>query len=1290
MAFQWPPLIQSSGGNSGYYIAMYTSIYGGINGYKTDYQWAPFAQYYTTTNGVSYYLHHMWDVLNYADTWGRSNILAGPYTYESASGTINGTENGTYTTANGLTDSGGALNIEYINGHIEHDFGGTQTVIAMWTGTYGNVLLNASDTDGTYVVRDPAYVISVRTPTCMRAMKVSSSTYFLLWQSTEVSGMNSLTRFRYCFFDNTAKTFTTPASMPTIEFVASVDPGLEFFDAGEGYYYVAYVVSGNLYIRGMDCSSGTPVLTGLLGGSGTATFSGVSGAFHPMTGTANNHRRYLSVGSDRVIAFMAGTRFVRMTFTQSTKATPTVVTAVRTSTGGGNQIYTEYDPLDTSQFYLIKWSGAAGTSYGFYGEYVNVLGTITSSFQGYQYVWGGSWSSYSSLVCGPYGGSAAKGEGHASVVGMTSLSNSGTQAASYFSYSCWHTPANYELSVAIGTGYSSVSVTNRTTVLQRSFSLTSTYDSVVAGIVLPAAFIDRFSWMLAQSTVYEYGVTIDSTYNSVTLDAEIITIVEALPLQQYWLNVGTTWMDDFMVYLNQDRFAVGMPRYKTWGEDGQYTTRKDVAQMHAGNMVYTRIWQHENPDFPDGTETIMQRGDLMPANGISENIQLQPRYHVPSSTDYPNTAYNAWLSWHNSPGHYANMINNWGAYNDRVYSLMGIEEGWLPYELIPDGDPDRLNLIWLYLCNNFAVLETQMFEIPLGQYWDNSGALISSLDQEWSNDSWSHVAARHEVRYSLRVANSQFEAMWGCRVSAQHTVPITYSVAAQHTALYAPALPITPKQHEASYAIKSTMPVAQQHEASFGLRVSATAEAGYALMLPVLRQHEAGYRIIDTQPLATQHETKYGLSVAAQAEAVWTVNVTVSAQNEVRYGDVTYVRTQAQADYALLQSNPIRVSMAHYYALQDYTSQIFSNNVVKVITADGQEIKIDDGVIDSAAGDVGYAFECAIPDIDTFARLQEDDPIVVDFCGELYNFVISSKSMTRSGPADITLRISADNAVVRTGQPYASETTFIQDTEADASALVGALVGIDFNYEIVDWPILGGRLQVAGATPLDVVSQIVEAAGGVVDGEPDGKMHIRYPYPHPMTDLGNATVDQYYADDYDNLSMSISTEYRDGATRFRIREGDSAFSDSLEWVPDEKQNNPQYQTGIVKAYLSPYRNTATISHLGNAAYVVPIGEEIEYHEELVEFSEGVGNTQKPIESLLSVEWYTDSMGTPAYSPFSTLLNVNPTVNKGYGLAKVRYNAKHLTAKAGGVPTTSTEDVGPASSYAYFILEDSNG
>lgn len=1131
--------------------------------------------------------------------------------------------------------------------------------------------------------------------------------------------------------------------------ISSARLGHYLLDAGEGYYYLVYSEGGNLAIRGVDLSGGgTPSVTGLLGGSGTA---GWSNTLRTMT-----TQRYVTIGSNRVLLLQTATEAILIEFTSGTKGSPTITKTARTCTQ--THVALEYSPDAGGLAYVVAYRASGATPCNVYAAYAP-LSPLSSPLSA-EATLASIYNSRDPNFQRGYSFGCAQAKETINNVFSSAVSITFGYAYSLgLAFTCWHEPAIYELGVDVGRDYSSVAV-GREVARGRSVSVGRGYSAVEAGVAFSAAMADDFQWIIDDSEEFVVGVSVGRSYSSVSVDAIIevpsgptehvvsvnvgtgyssvtidavveegVAILEVLPLTQRWLGVGYGYMDEFMVYVNADRAAVGLPPYKTFGKDGLFPGSKDAANYQATQMAWFATLQHNSPSFPPLKASIDQRADYIPSPVAAENILAQPWYHVASSTDFGfPTPMQLWQLWHDSPTHYANMTRNWGPeYNDKVYSFFSIADGDAPIEF-PAGAGFRT----IYGCNVFAVLETTMFEMTLQQFWGNSGALIASLEQQWAIDTWTRVSARHEVRYAMQLS-TQHELGWGCRAAAQHVVPISYSLVAQHEAPYTQTETRVLAQTETGYAVRGTMDVRAQNELPWAARVSSASEAGYALRGPVASSietgyaisdkqpvharnetpyalrvtashatdyslrtslaaaHEAGYEIKDRQPVAAQNTSPYALRVSAALTTGYAVKGNVRTQATFPFGYVSPVRAQHVQPYSMLDLNPVRSRMTHYYAMQDLVSQFASNNVVRVTLPDGGSFVVDDAVIESQAGDVGYSFECAIADFAVFSQIEEDQPIVVDFCGEEYRFLVRGKSIVREAPASIVMRMQADNAVQRLGPPYVVSSDFTQQVTATAEDLVDTFFEIDFTYEIVDWTIPAGRLQATGSTPLEAVSQIAEAVGAVVDASPDGSARIRYPYPHPTNALDTATIAQTYSDVYDTLSATAQTMYRSGKDRFRVREGDASYADVLEWVPDEVQPNPSRQTGIVKAYLSPYRTTAQIAHRGNALQAVTLPEQVERLEQLVEFRAGAGNVSRPIHQLLSVDWYTAPLGTPVFDPYSTLLTVGTAVAEGYGLAKVTYNAKHLTTRVvGATASVDAGEVGPANVYAYFTLEEVNG
>lgn len=1326
--FIWPPEVRATNPNSSSFGFFYSD--------KNHIAYNSL-QYSPTREGYLLGVQDYYSAENrmYWQSWARSSDA------QILNGTAYGNRDTTHTASNGQTVLNGQ---EHVNQDVVHrigtDFGGNAISWASVASSPGTNYRGFLTISGLITVTW-ATPFFVPFNAAAAVAQGTASDYYCFYKDTE-GGFDSIF---YTRCNN--GTFTTGAAL--------ISPGVSaerkahyLLDAGEGYYYLVYGEGGNLGIRGVNLSGGgTPSVTGLLGGSGVA---GWSNTVKKMV-----TQRYVTLGSNRLLIVQTATEFITITFTSGTKATPTIVKTSRSCSQ--THVSLEYDPDGAGNAYVVAYRAAGAYPCNVFAAYAPLSPPSTAFSAETQLA--SIYNSREPNFLREYSFGCAQAAHTINNVFAAGVSITFGYAYSLgLAFTCWHEPVVHELGVAVGRGNSSVAIDKEVS-RGRRVDVRSSYSRVEAGVAFSAAVADDFQWIIDDSEEYVVGVEVGRGYSSVTVDAiveestgpviheiEVIVgrgyssvavgaivdageiILEALPLTQQWLSVGYDYMDEFMVYVNADRAAVGLPPYKTFGKDSQFLGSKDAANYQATQMAWFGTLSHNNPLYPPLKESISLRADYIPSNTAAENILAQPWYHLPSGTDFGfPTPMQLWQLWHDSPTHYATMTRNWGPeYNDKVYSFFSIADGPAPVEF-----PAAAGFRTIYGCNVFAVLETSMFEINLQEFWSNGGALISSLDQQWSIDTWTRVRSSHELRYAARIA-VQHQSDWGCRVAAQHTVPMSYSLVAQHEApytqteirvkaqnesLYAVRGTIDVRaQHtttwsstvsatlespyavrglvasssEASYAISDRQPVTTQHEAGYGLRVSASHESEYSVRLGLQTSAEFGYAIKDRQPVAGQHESTYALRVSASHETQYSYNTTVRAQHESGFAYILHLAAQHSTDYSILPSNPVRQQSVSYYAMQDYTSMMVTNNVVTVSLPDGSQFRVDDAVIDSQAGDVGYSFEFGLADFAVFSRIEQDTPIVVNFCGEEYNFVIRGKTVTRDSPSSVVMRVQADNAVVRTGPPYALASDFNQLTESSTLNLVNEFFEIDFTYEIVNWDLPAGRLQAAGATPLEAVTQIAEAVGAVVDGHPDGTARLRYPYPEPTDALDSASVDQEYSDAYDTLSASTETIYRSGFDRFRIREGDASYSDILEWVRDEDQPNNNVETGIVKAYLSPYRTTAQIVHRGNAISAVPLPEAIETFEELVEFRAGTGNVAKPIHQLLSVEWYTASLGSPVFDPYSTALTVGTAIAEGHGLAKVTYNAKHLRTRVVGAATSvSSGSVGPASVYAYFTLEESN-
>lgn len=143
-----------------------------------------------------------------------------------------------------------------------------------------------------------------------------------------------------------------------------------------------------------------------------------------------------------------------------------------------------------------------------------------------------------------------------------------------------------------------------------------------------------------------------------------------------------------------------------------------------------------------------------------------------------------------------------------------------------------------------------------------------------------------------------------------------------------------------------------------------------------------------------------------------------------------------------------------------------------------------------------------------------------DFIAEAYsdNRAFVQKSYTVSGRS-ITARLSADYAKT---QPEANRTLYARQL---ASLQLDLLPFKILNWQIVDWLIPEGSCLTSGKSPIDVLMEMAEAAGGFVESHPfSAELSIKPRYPVPIWDLGKKDADMIIPE---SVIISISGQVQD-------------------------------------------------------------------------------------------------------------------------------------------------------------------
>lgn len=302
-------------------------------------------------------------------------------------------------------------------------------------------------------------------------------------------------------------------------------------------------------------------------------------------------------------------------------------------------------------------------------------------------------------------------------------------------------------------------------------------------------------------------------------------------------------------------------------------------------------------------------------------------------------------------------------------------------------------------------------------------------------------------------------------------------------------------------------------------------------------------------------------------------------------------------------------------------------------------------------GDPYWTCELTVAEPADFIQFHPNDKFVFTLDGEEYHFYVTSAGLDRSGPAEMRGTVRGTGLGIDLDFPRSKTISKVWEEETLASVVVQELLkGRVQLWDLVDWPIPKFRFGLENSSRVSSAVQVVEAAGGVLEGTPDGGFIVRHLWPISPWDQ-NAASAVHTFDENDSL-LSVSFDYT--LTRYvdsvHVIDIDVSYQDKTEVIDDEV--DPLKKT--IKVYPSPWRSDWTLKHTGPADIdltFVAISERTE--TELVEILNGQGRTKYPIKDSLTWKWKARNLTALYHEPYSDVLySVNAT--EKYSLVEVTY------------------------------------
>ncbi len=243
------------------------------------------------------------------------------------------------------------------------------------------------------------------------------------------------------------------------------------------------------------------------------------------------------------------------------------------------------------------------------------------------------------------------------------------------------------------------------------------------------------------------------------------------------------------------------------------------------------------------------------------------------------------------------------------------------------------------------------------------------------------------------------------------------------------------------------------------------------------------------------------------------------------------------------------------------------------------------------------------------------------------------------------------------------------ETELDATKLASEIVSdlapaFTVDWQILDYFVVPGAIEQLGKTPIQVISELADGAGGIVRCSPEGDLIIRYKHPEDLVAFESETP-SYFFTDYDNVvTMDEQFDVKQLANAVLIEEQTAAGAGLSGRIEVDRDLSPSVLAGV-SFYLRVYLNDTPDSNQlpgwplsfysldlsqGAAVFQGTIQRE---EEEIISILRGSGSVGFPIVSITSLDWQTEDLGNLSFTQGAEEVVLASEADEN-GLVKVTY------------------------------------
>ncbi len=418
--------------------------------------------------------------------------------------------------------------------------------------------------------------------------------------------------------------------------------------------------------------------------------------------------------------------------------------------------------------------------------------------------------------------------------------------------------------------------------------------------------------------------------------------------------------------------------------------------------------------------------------------------------------------------------------------------------------------------------------------------------------------------------------------------------------------------------------VRQTFDIVYGSNVTRAFDITYSLIGQLADKLEVNilYAILPTTPVRQEWDLPLSSTVRSEIDFIYNMVADLDDKmiNDIEYDIATTNPIEIDDGDPTTASTGAKVFNVVYDVREDSTQTESSGATITYGSISRGVFKAS---VDMSEGDTHWSCSVEISDPAVFSTMQRDSAFTITIGTETFNFIVDSRRQSRDGNAGQKLTIKGVSPTVTLDNPRSAnivDRIYTEDISA-RDAVLDIIEGYSLQWDILNWVIPANVLAFTDVSPMEAVQFIVEAVGGVVESSKTGTLICRPQYPYRMNAISSQTPDHTFTFDQ-VFRIADVEETREVFNCVRILDADPTFSDQIEWVQDEA--NPL--RGVIKIWLAPPRDNVQFRTTRNDVSLVYTGTETEELTEVIEIIDSAGSVQRPIQSLLLIEWLDISLG----------------------------------------------------------------